>query len=112
VISERFANFEKSSYMSFIKIEALLSKSLRKTGIKKQVDCAVAIERAAEGLSHILGEEVCEHIRPVYIRYRTLTIACLSDGAAAKMGRFEEDIIKYVNDGFPYPVIERIRVIC
>ncbi len=98
--------------MPLLQIGNLLQKSLKKTGIKKQVDCAIALERAGQALSHVLGEEILEHIRPVYVRYKTLTIACLSDSAAAKIGRFEDDIVSFVNEAFPAPIIERIRVIC
>lgn len=97
--------------MSFLPVGNLLSKSLKKAGISHQVNLALAIERAQEAMQMLLGDHICEYVRPVYIQRRTLNIASLNSAAASAVGGVQDEIIAWVNKDLAYPLVERIRII-
>ena len=97
--------------MGFIKIEKLISPALKRAGVKKQADTALALERAKTAIREFLGEDACAYLQPLYIKYRILSIGCLSQGAAIELGMIEEEFKLYVNNGFMSPIIDRVRVI-
>lgn len=95
----------------FLKLGNLLDPSLKRAGVKKSVDTARALERAEAILKALHGDDIIESIRPVYIRYKTLTFACVDASASAFIGPDEGEILDYVNKGFPYKVAERLTII-
>jgi len=97
--------------MAFTSIAHLAQKSLTRSGVKGRVDTAIAIDRAQKVIAALLDEEVAPCIRPAYIRFRTLTLACSHSSFAACVGPFEREILEYVNAGFSKPVADRVRVI-
>lgn len=97
--------------MPFTSIEKLVDHAVKRAGLKKQVDTAVALERATKIIRTILGSDTEQTIRPAYIRYKTLTIACIDSSAAATVGMIDQEILDYVNEGQPYKIAERIGVI-
>lgn len=97
--------------MAFIELNKLLSIRTGKSGLRKQVNVALALERADAVLRALLGEDAKDHFRPVYVQYRYLTIACSSAAAAAALGRIESDILDYVNKGFEQSLVDKLKVI-
>ncbi len=97
--------------MAFTDFQSILSRNLRRNGIDRQVRDSVAIDVAARILHQILGEEGSPHVRPVYIRYKTLHIACLSPSIAIYIGRVETMLIEAMNEAAGKPIVERIRVL-
>ena len=97
--------------MALVAIGNVVGKSMKKNGVKQQVAVALAIERAHTAMIMLLGEEILEVAKPLYIRQRTLTIASLQSAAATAIGRVREDLIAAVNQGMNPPLVERIRVI-
>lgn len=97
--------------MPFVPIGGLVNRSLKRVGVHHQVQTALAIERASKAMTLLLGDEVCEYLRPLYIQRKTLNIASLNASAATYVGRVQTELLEYVNQGLPYPIVERIRII-
>lgn len=97
--------------MSFMPIGNLLNRSVKRLGVQPQVTIALALERADLAIKLLLGDEISEHVRPMYIRHRTLNIASLSPSASSYLGQVQDEILEYVNRGAGKPIAERIRVI-
>jgi hypothetical protein len=97
--------------MAFTSFAQLAKKSLAKAGVKKQVDTALALDRAQKILSALLDEETRAAIRPGFVRFRSLTLFCRDASTAACVGPFESEIVEYVNTAFPAPIIDRIRAV-
>lgn len=95
----------------FLKIGTLLDPSMKRAGIKKSVETARALKRAEDILKALHGDEIVDSVRPVYIRYKTLTFACIDSAQSATVGPDEKEILEYVNKGFPYKVVERLCIV-
>lgn len=97
--------------MSFVPVGSVVGRNIRKNGVSQQVIIALAIERAAIAMSAMLGEGILDNARPLYIRQKTLNIASLNAPASAAVGRVRDEIITATNQGAPYRLVERIRII-
>lgn len=97
--------------MGFIKLENLISPALKRAGVKKQADTAVALERAATAIRDFLGEDAPGYLHPLHIKYRTLSIGALSASACVELNMIEEELLLFVNKGFATPIVDRVRVI-
>ena len=97
--------------MAFIKIESLISAALKRAGVKKHADTALALERAAKAIKDFLGEDALDDLQPLYIKNRSLAIASLNSSAAARVGIVEDDILFFVNHGLESPIADRVKVI-
>lgn len=97
--------------MAFTSLGGLVNSSASRMGVRSQVTIALALERAELAIKMLLGEEIAEHVKPLYVRHKTLNIASLSPAAATYIGSVQDDILAYVNQGVAKPIAERIRVI-
>lgn len=97
--------------MALTALSQLVNKNMKRAGVGQHVQTALALERARNALDALLDEETKLAVRPAYIRYNALTLACRHSSASACLGPFEQEILEYVNKGFPSPVAKRLRVI-
>lgn len=97
--------------MPFTSIDTLVDRAMKRAGFKKHIETAIALERATKIIRTILGDDTDQTIRPAYVRYKILTIACIDSSAAASIGMIQDDILEYVNAGYPQKIAERIGVI-
>ena len=97
--------------MALQSFSALAQRAFGRKGIHQQIDVALAIERAQKVMDALLDDETRRAVRPAYIRYKALTLACRHSSAAACVGPFEGEILEYVNKGLTYPIAERLRVV-
>ena len=74
---------------------------------KKQTDSDL-LECAKNSLIDVLGE-TAEHIDPLFLKNRTLTVACANSDIAQELrGKIEEVIVK-INDKLGKNEVDRIR---
>jgi predicted nucleic acid-binding Zn ribbon protein len=95
--------------MSFIKLEEILPKSIKKAGIKKQVESAKILEEFNEVASRVFGPRVMKKIKPLYLRNGNLTITCLSSVLAEKLKAKEEKVLQELNRPYKKRIVERLR---
>lgn len=86
----------------------LISDSIKKSGIGKQVSDALICEEFQKIAAHILGQ-AAEHCHAVYIKDRTLWVAVLSSSVSNELKLYEADILKGLADKFGEGRVEGLR---
>lgn len=97
--------------MALQPFSSLVKNNINRNGMVQGVATALALERCRNVMDALLDEDTSRAIRPAYIRYKALTLACRNSSAAACVGPFEQEILEYVNKGLARPMAERVRVI-
>ncbi len=97
--------------MALTALHSLLSRAVNRAGIHRGVTTAKAVCRSEEIVKEFFGSDILEVIKPLSLRGRILTFACIDSSAAASIGMYEEMIVQYVNDGFDKPVADRITIV-
>ncbi len=92
-------------------LKSLLQKSIKRAGIKRQVD-AYYILRAFDKLAgNILDENLKDSVKAISVRNKTLSVACLSSIVAQELKFKEKEIIECINDKFGVETINKIKYI-
>lgn len=86
----------------------LISDSIKKSGIGKQVSDALICEEFQKIAYHILGE-AAEHCQAIYLKDRCLAIAVLSKSVSNELKLYEADILKALADKFGEGRVEGLR---
>lgn len=89
-------------------IKDLLKKSLREAGIKNQVDTALVLDKASAVLEEIVGKNVAKKVQPMFVRNKSMNLACLSSVVAQEVKLHERQIIKKINSHFDRDLVERL----
>ncbi len=87
-----------------------LKRAVARSGIAKQVSTSQVVEYAEKALEQVLGD-AAGHIRPQYVKNRTLTVACDSAAVAQKLKLNEPAILDAIKalDTEQLEPVERIR---
>lgn len=87
-----------------------LKRAVVRSGIEKQVATSQVIEYAQQALEQVLGDDA-EHIRPQYVKNRTLTVTCDSAAVAQQLKMNEPAILAAITtlDTEQIEPVERIR---
>ena len=91
-----------------IHIKKLLDRSLKQSGLKHRVDIALVLEKAGEVLLEVVGEKVAKNVQPVFVRNKTMNLACLNSSVAQEIKLYESQIIEKINKNFDRELVERL----
>lgn len=97
--------------MTFIKLENLLGRSIKKAGITNQLDSVKILEEFDEVGQIFLGKQVMKKIKPLDLKDGTLFIACLSSVLAEKLKGKEGRILEELNRPYKTKVVEKLKFI-
>ena len=92
----------------FHSLGEIIKKTVKKAGIGNQVETALVLEDFSAVLTTIMGEKIGKSVKPMYIRNKTLTIACLSSVIAQEIKFKEQKIIKTLNQKYSKEVVEKL----
>ncbi len=92
-------------------IKVLLNKRLRQTGLSKNINTSLVIEEFEVLIEQALGEKVYARIKPLYIKNKILTVACLSSVMAQELNIRKRQLIAQINKKFGSLVLKDIRFI-
>lgn len=95
--------------MTFVKLEQLLPKSIKKAGISHQLDSLKILEEFNKVAKKIFGEEVMKKIKPLYLKNGTLSIACLSSVLGERLKSQEKRVLAELNRPYKKEMVERLR---
>ncbi len=73
------------------------------------VAAALTVEAANAALIDVLGEKIIDLARAVYVKNRTLSVACLSSAAAQEIKLNERKILAKINSKAGEGAVEGIR---
>jgi hypothetical protein len=90
-------------------LKNLMSGSVQKAGIGKQLEANKIVEGSEKVLLAIFGDGSDKDVRPLYFKNRTLTVSCSSSVFAQEIKLNEKDIIEKITDETGATNVERIR---
>lgn len=85
----------------FESIGPLLHHSLRKFGVKKQVDAVQILDIAHKVLAAEFGDDIFQYIQPKYIQAQHLVLSHTSSVAAQEIRLRQEKILRAINQSIP-----------
>lgn len=92
-------------------IKQTLARRIKQSGIARQVSTALLIEDFKKMFEDKLGENASKRIKPLYIKNRILTVACLSSVIAQEINFHKMEFINEINKKNDAETIHDIRFI-
>lgn len=89
--------------------DALTSKLLHNNTLKRQVETSGVVEIAKEVIDHMLGAEIGAHVRPLFLKNRTLTVSCASSSVAQEIRLKQLEIVAKINEKVGKNEVDRVR---
>ncbi len=80
-----------------------------KAGMFQGVSAAMAIEIAEQVLEKAWGAKIKEYAKPLYVKHRTMAIACISSVIAQEIRFREAEIIKEINEKLGQEAVVKLR---
>ncbi len=93
---------------NFTPIGALIDKALDRTGVRRQVETTVILDKFNELCYKKVGDQNKNKVQAIYIKNKILTVACLNSVLAQEIQFNVHTFIKEINDEFG-DVVERVR---
>jgi predicted nucleic acid-binding Zn ribbon protein len=92
-------------------IKELLSKRLKQTGLSKNIRTSLVIEEFDSLLRKDFSASVATKIKPLYVKNKILTVACLSSVIASELNLHKQQLISQINKKFKSIALRDIRFI-
>lgn len=77
--------------------------------LMRGVVAASAIDIATEVITAILPVGLAEHVKPLYVKNRTLTVTCASSIAASEIRLRQAEIVATINERLGVSEVDRLR---
>ena len=90
-------------------IKNLLRKSLQKAGIEQEVDASCILEKAEKAVEKVLGDKVKGKIKPLHLRRKVVTFACLSSVIHQEIRLNQAKIIEIINQSIKKEAVKELR---
>lgn len=90
-------------------IKNLVSQSVKKAGADKSVEAARVVEITEKIIEKIFGKKMTMHIKPLYLKNRTLTVSCTNSTVAQELKLQEPDILERLTKKLGKNLVDRIR---
>jgi len=90
-------------------IKNLLGDSIRKAGISQQVEASIFWDDFNRFVLEILGENIREKVKALYVKNNTLTIAVMSSALGQEIKLHELEILEKLNQKTGQNKVERLR---
>lgn len=95
--------------MAFTDISNLLNKSLNRHGIKEQVYEKMAITKFEDVKEVFFGKGIADMMRPLYLKWGNLMVACLDEDASCKITEKEDVLIGILNTELGFNLVKKIK---
>lgn len=89
--------------------EALFKRLSTKSPLKRQVEASQILDYASDVLSEVFGKEQAYHVKPLFLKNRTLTITCTNSVMAQEIRLHQAEIIEKVNQKIGKKEVDSIR---
>ena len=77
--------------------------------LMRGVVSASAVEIAVEVITELLPAGLAEHVKPLYVKNRTLTVTCASSVAAQEIRLRQAEIVSMINERLGVSEVDRLR---
>jgi len=96
--------------MSFTSsIDASQQSTSRRNPLKVQVEASRVLEYASEVLAEVFGKEQAFHVKPLFLKNRTLTLTCSNSSMAQKIREHQVELMDKINDKLGKKEVDCIR---
>ncbi len=95
--------------MAFTEIKKLLNRSLDRNGIKVQVFEKMVMNKFEEVKNDFFGLEIARSMRPMYLKWGNLMVACLCEEAAKQIEVKKEILIQIINAELKNSPVKNIK---
>lgn len=92
-------------------IKHILARNIKKSGVKPQIDAAVAVLHFHEIVTEIWGEEVAQKCQALYLKDHALLVACLSSVVVQEIKAQQSKVIKALNRRLGNTVVDRLKFV-
>ena len=89
--------------------DALQDKMKQNTGLKKQIETNAVVEISEKVFADYFGEQQSVHVKPLFLKNRTLTVTCSNSAVAQEIRLNQSHIVARINDALGEPGVDRIR---
>jgi len=90
-------------------ISNLLKKQIKESGLSQNVQTALVVEEFEKILQEIFGQFILKKVKPLFIKNKIITLACLSSVVSQDVNLRKDEIIRKVNNKFKTEVITNIK---
>lgn len=87
----------------------LLTQSVQRAGVAASVDATRVVSAAERVLGAIFTPAVAAHMKPLYLKNRTLTVSCSSTTVAQELKLRESDILAKLTETLGVSLVDRLR---
>jgi predicted nucleic acid-binding Zn ribbon protein len=96
--------------MAFTPIgDALFSKLSINSTLKHQVETSEVVELSKGVIDELLGADIGSHVRPLFLKNRTLTVSCGSSSVAQEIRLRQLEIVAKINEKVGKNEVDRVR---
>ncbi len=89
--------------------DTILSKLSGNSTLKRQIETSNVVEVAKEVIESLLGAEIGAHVRPLFLKNRTLTVSCGSSSVAQEIRLRQLEIVAKINEKIGKNEVDRVR---
>lgn len=89
--------------------DTLQSKLSGNNTLKRQVETSGVVETSKEVIMEILGTDIGAHVRPLFLKNRTLTVSCSSSSVAQEIRLRQQEIVAKINEKVGKNEVDRVR---
>lgn len=86
-----------------------MAKSIKKAGIKNQLNSAEILKDFMPKMKNIFGDSIAKKIKPMHLKDGTLYIACLSSVLSQDLKSQENRILNELNRNYSTKVVQRLK---
>jgi hypothetical protein len=95
----------------FTPIGSLIDKALDRTGIRRQVQATLILDKFNNLCYQKWGDKAEGKVKALYVKNKVLTVACLNSSLAQEIQLNAHIFIKEINKNFGEAEVERIRFV-
>lgn len=89
--------------------DALFSKLSIDSTLKRQVETSEVVELSKEVINELFGADIGSHVRPLFLKNRTLTVSCGSSSVAQEIRLRQLEIVAKINEKVGKNEVDRVR---
>ncbi|MFA7662643.1 MAG: DciA family protein [Patescibacteria group bacterium] len=95
--------------MGFISLGDIIPKSIKKTGASAQIGEAFMLTKIPKIMARVLGVEIDDRLRLLYVKHQTLTLACVDERLELVIREEEPEILKAIAEVFGPETIKKLQ---
>jgi hypothetical protein len=95
--------------MSFIQFSDILPSVVKKSGASQQIGEAFMLVKAPKIIARVLGVDIADRLRLLYIKHQILVMACVDDRLEIVIREEENKIIQEFGQEFGFDKVKKFQ---